>query len=89
MFNNQTFPQLPKQDHDLKAFRAIKRSKLYKVVTHAIVFPCVEAISWIVKHVDLERKHIINAKGQPMGSFQPSTIASYYHLEEGEKILDE
>jgi len=24
-----------------------------------------------------------------VGSFQPSTIASYYHLEEGENILDE
>jgi hypothetical protein len=42
-----------------------------------------------VKHANLESKHIIHAKGQPMGSFQPSTIASFYHLEEGEKVLDD
>jgi hypothetical protein len=75
-FNNQTFPQYGEDDPDLKMFRNIKRSKLYKVAAHTTVFPCAEAISWIVKHVDLETRFILNAKGHPITSFQASIIAS-------------
>jgi hypothetical protein len=89
MLNNTTFPQLPKYDLDLEVYRAIKKSKLYKVATHAIMFPYAEAISWILKKDDLERRYIIDAKGKPMGSFQPLAIISFYHLVEGKKILDD
>jgi hypothetical protein len=59
------------------------------VVAHAVVFPCMEVISWIVKHSYLKSRYIINTKGQPVGAFQPLTMTSYYHLEEGENILDD
>jgi hypothetical protein len=45
MFNNQTFSQFPKKDHDLEVFNSIKKSKLYKVETHVIVFPYAKPIS--------------------------------------------
>jgi hypothetical protein len=83
MFNNQTFPQLPEHDPDLDVHRAIKRSKLHKIAARAVVFPCTKVISWIVKHANLENKHIINAKGHPVASFQPSVITACYHLYEG------
>jgi hypothetical protein len=89
MFNNQIFPQLPEQDPDLDIYKAIKKSKLHKVATHAVVFPCAEAISWIVKHANLDKRLIINAKGKPVASFHPLMIASCYHLDEGELALDD
>jgi hypothetical protein len=89
MFNNQTCPQIPKKDHDLKVFMEIKKYNIYKVETHVVVFPYVESILWIIKHIDLEIIHIINTKGRPIGSFKPSRITSCYHLEEGEIILDD
>jgi hypothetical protein len=37
----------------------------------------------------MENIHIINEEGRLVVSFQPSTITSFYHLEEGEKVLDD
>jgi hypothetical protein len=89
MLNNKAFPQLPKYDLDLEVYRAINKSKLYKVAAHAVMFPYAEAISWIIKKDDLERRYIIDAKGKPMGSFQALAIIACYHLLEGKKILDD
>jgi len=52
-------------------------------------FFCVDAISWIVWHVDLDNRHIMNSKGQPTTSFQASDIASYYHLDKWDLSLNE
>jgi hypothetical protein len=87
MFNNQTFPQLPEDNPDLKTFRNIRRSKLYKFATHATMFACVEAISRIVKNVNMEITFILNSQGHPIISFQDSLISSCYHLEDVEKAL--
>jgi hypothetical protein len=59
------------------------------VETHTSIFPYEKSISWITKHAYLERKHIINAKGRTIRSFQPSTIISYYHLKEEENNLND
>jgi hypothetical protein len=64
-------------------------SKSHKIATCAIVFHCTKAISWIIKHANLDKKHVINARGQKFDSFQPSVITACCHLDEGEKSLDE
>jgi hypothetical protein len=67
MFKNQSFPQ--EIEDELKIFKNIQKSKLHKVATHGTIFPYVDTISWIVKHVYLDNKHILNAKGHPITSF--------------------
>jgi hypothetical protein len=59
------------------------------VVACATVFPCVDAISWILKHIYLDNLYILNAKGKPITSFQAIDIAKYYHLEKGTRSLDD
>jgi len=88
MFNNQIFSKGKEDEYELKVFNNIRKSKLYNLVTHAMVFSCVEAISWIVQHVDLETRYILNSRDYPIESFHPSYIASYYHLDKGEISLD-
>jgi len=89
MFKNQRSPQEAKDDPNIQIFRNIRKSKLHRVATHATIFPCTNAISWIVWHVDLDNRYILNTKERPITSFQESNIASFYHLEKGDLSLDE
>jgi hypothetical protein len=89
MFRNQTFLQGVEEDFDLKIFRNIRKLKLYKVAVHTTIFPCVESISWIVRHVKLYTKYILNSREHPITSFEASTIASRYHLDKGKRSMDE
>jgi hypothetical protein len=73
---------------NFQTFKNIK-SKLYKVASHETMFPCEKSISWIVKHVDLETRYILNAKIHPITSIEASIIYYCYHLEEIDKSLDE
>jgi hypothetical protein len=82
------FSQGLEDNSNLNIFKNIRRSKLYKVTTHAIAFSCIEAISWIFSHVNLETKYILNVRDHPITSFQASNIASFYHLDKGERSID-
>jgi hypothetical protein len=78
------------EDQDeLQIFKNIQRSGLHRVASHVAVFPCVDAIVWILKHVDLENRYILNARGDPIASFQVVDLEKYYHLEKGTQKLDE
>jgi hypothetical protein len=59
------------------------------VAAHAAVFPCVDEITWILKHVDLDNIYILNTRGDPITSFQVTDLEKYYHLEKGTQKLDE
>jgi hypothetical protein len=89
MFTNQTFPQLPKKDLDLIVYQAIKQSKLHRIAAHSAIFPCAEAISWIVRHAHINNRQIINAQGRLVASFQPSVLISCYQLTQEEMTLDD
>jgi hypothetical protein len=67
----------------------MKKSKLHRVEAHATFFPCIKPISWIVKHVDLYNRNILNAKGHPITSLQEFDIALYYDLVKGDLSLKE
>jgi hypothetical protein len=56
-------------DSDLKIFKNIRKSKLHKVVAHATVFPYAEAISWIVRHVNLNTRYILNTRENLIAAF--------------------
>jgi hypothetical protein len=61
---------------------------IFKFVARAVVFPCIDAISWILKHIDLENRHICNTIGDPIASFQPKDLVKYHHIGKGMKKLD-
>jgi hypothetical protein len=47
------------------------------------VFPCVDAISWILKDVELEKIYVLNSRGEAIALFQLGNLEKYYHLEKG------
>jgi hypothetical protein len=69
MFKKSSFPTEVKDQDELKIFKNIQRSGIFRVTTHVVVFPCVDAISWIIKHDDLGNRCILNARGEPIESF--------------------
>jgi hypothetical protein len=72
MFKKKNFPVEVEDQDELKIFKNIWRSGLHRVVAHATIFPCADTISWILKHIDLDNRYILNAKGKPIVSFQAS-----------------
>jgi hypothetical protein len=54
MFKKKNFPMDVEDQDELKIFKNIQRSGLHRVVACATMFPCADAISWILKHVDLD-----------------------------------
>jgi hypothetical protein len=80
---------MEKDNLNLQMFINIRKSKLYKMETHTAVFPCVKAISLIVRHANMETRYILHSKIHPITFFKDFIITSYYHLEDEEKLLDE
>jgi hypothetical protein len=74
--------------YELKVFKNIRRSGIFRVATHVFVFLCIDVITWVLKHVDLENRYVNNAMGQPIASFHPADLNKCYHLERGTKKLD-
>jgi hypothetical protein len=52
------------------------------------VFPCTDAIAWILKHVDLGNIYVCNSRRDPIASFWPKDLEKCYHLEKGTKKLE-
>jgi hypothetical protein len=88
MFKLQKFPVNVQEQDQLQIFSNIRKSKLHRVAARPPVLPCADAVSWIVEHVDLQNRYILNAIGEPIASFQGSNLAKYYHLKKGLQQLD-
>jgi hypothetical protein len=88
MFTKSNFSIEIEDQDELKIFINIRRSRIFKVTAHIVVFTCVDAISWIIKHVDMGNRCVHNSKGEPIKSFQPEDMAKCCHLEKGEKNLE-
>jgi hypothetical protein len=88
MFKLQNFPINVEDQDQLQIFNNIRKSKLHRVATHPSVLPCADAIVWIIEHVDLQNRYILNVRGDPIASFQEADLAKYYHLEKGPQQLD-
>jgi hypothetical protein len=88
MFKKKNYAIDAEDQDELRVFKNIRKSRIFKVAARAVVFPCVDAISWILKHIDLGNRHVCNARGEPITYFHPADLAKYYHLEKGMKKLD-
>jgi hypothetical protein len=89
MFKKHNFPIEAEDEDELKVFKNIQKLGLHRVVSRTTVYPCADEILWIIQHVDLDNRYIINNKGKPIKSFHVSDIALYYHLERGILLLDD
>jgi hypothetical protein len=66
----------PHSDPDLRVvddqvFQNIRCSRLHLATTRAPVFPCIEAVEWIINHTNCRNCVINNEKGECIGVFLP------------------
>jgi hypothetical protein len=88
MFKKSNFSAEAEDPDELQAFKNIRKSGIFRVATHPTVFPCTDAISWILKNTDISSRYICNTRKEPIASFRPEFLAKCYHIEEGSKRLD-
>jgi hypothetical protein len=88
MFKKSNFSVETEDPDELQAFKNIRKSWIFRVATHPTIFPCTDAISWILKNTDISNRYICNMRKEPIASFRPDSLAKCYHIEEGSKRLD-
>jgi hypothetical protein len=49
MFKKSNFSVEAEEPDELQVFRNIRKSRIFRVAAHPTVFPCADAISWILK----------------------------------------
>jgi hypothetical protein len=69
MYKKQSFLVEVDDQDELQIFKNIQRSRIHRVASHVAVLPCTDAIAWILKHVYLENRYILNVGGEPIASF--------------------
>jgi hypothetical protein len=88
MFKKSNFSMEAKEPDELQVFKNIRKSGIFKVETHPTMFPYAFSIAWILKNIDVNGRHIWNARKEPITSFRPKYLAKCYHIEKGSKRLD-
>jgi hypothetical protein len=53
MFKKSNFSTEAEETDELHAFKNIRKSGIFRVATHPTVFPSADAISWILKNIDI------------------------------------
>jgi hypothetical protein len=71
-----------------KVFKNIRKSGIFRVASHLVVFPCADAITWILKNIDVNGRYICNDKKYPIASLRPEFLEKCYHIDKGTKMLD-
>lgn len=79
--------QPDKPDPDHQAYANIRRSHLHNVAARPAIFPCVEMVRWIVDHVNLDNRIVVNATGSRIASFQDRDLEECYKFVRPEVAL--
>jgi hypothetical protein len=61
MFKKSNFSTEVEEPDELQAFKNIRKSGIFRVEAHPMVFPCADAISWILKNIDINSRYVCNA----------------------------
>jgi hypothetical protein len=69
-------------------YHNIKKSGIYAIVAHPILFPYNDGARWIFTHLDTEKTIIVNEFKVPMDSLSSGDINTRYHLLEYELSLN-
>jgi hypothetical protein len=62
MFKKSNFSTEAEDPGELQAFKNIIKSGIFRVAAHPTVFPCADAISWILKNTYVDNRYIFNAR---------------------------
>jgi hypothetical protein len=76
MFKKSNFSTEVEEPYELKVFKNIRKSGIFRVAAHPMVFPCVDSITWILKNIDVKDRFVCNARKDPIASFRPEYLAS-------------
>jgi hypothetical protein len=87
-FKKSIFPIEAEDQDEMKILKNIWRSRIFIVTSRDIVFPWSDSISWIIKHVDIRNRCVHNAQGEHISLFRPKDLEKCYHLDKGERKLD-
>jgi hypothetical protein len=71
VFKRHKFSTNVEDQDELKIFKKIINSRIFIVATHVLMFHCSDAITWILKHADLENMYDCNSRRDHIASFQP------------------
>jgi len=77
MFKKSNFSTEAEDPRELHAFRNIRKSGIFRVAVHSTVFPCAEAISWILKNTDVDNMYIFNTRKESTTSFKPNDLVKF------------
>jgi hypothetical protein len=88
MFKKSKFFIEAEELDELKVFKNIRKSGIFRVASHPVMFPCTDSITWILKNIDVNGRYICNARKDPIASFKPEYLEKCYHIEKGSKKLD-
>jgi hypothetical protein len=77
------------EDQDeLRIFNNIRRSGIFRVASHVVVFHCDDVITWIMKNIYLRNKYVCNSRKEPIVLFQIKYLEKFYHLVKRIKKLE-
>ena len=74
---------------ELTIYANIEKSSLMKIATRPKLFPCSEAISWILPKVDVTTMILANIAKQGYVAYSPSYVSLAYHLPPAQVYLTE
>jgi hypothetical protein len=78
MFQQDTYPEFPLlygySDPDEGVYQMIKSFTVAQSSFTLVMFPCAEAISWIIYQADVDNRLIKDTQGKNISSFHTSVI---------------
>jgi hypothetical protein len=86
IINWEDYPEfIPHNDPDVRVlddqvFLNIRRSCLHMVACQTPVLPCIETLSWIIDHTDVQKYLINDENGGCVVVFLPTEVQKYYKL---------
>jgi hypothetical protein len=75
MFRKSNFSTEAEETDELKVFKKSRIFGIFRVASHPVVFPCVDAITWILKNIYVNDRYICKSRKYPISSFKPEYLA--------------
>jgi hypothetical protein len=88
MFKNKNFSIDIEDQDELRIFKNIKKSGIFRVASRTTIFPCAYSIIWILNiyiYIYMKDIYVCNTRKEPIASFQLEYLAIFYHIEKGIK----
>jgi hypothetical protein len=70
MFKKSNFSVEAEDPDELQVFKNIRKSSIFRVATHPTIFPYADAITWILKNIDVNDRYMLQCKERPHSIIQ-------------------